>query len=285
MVSEVFVMEKSIPTPAPMKWSGNVHENWIRFIQSFKLYMTAIGHDSKSDKAKSSLLLCVMGEEALQVYNSFKFETGQELKFDNVVANFEAYCCPKKNITFERYKFHTCTQKVDQSIDEYVTQLKVIAKNCEFADLVESLIRDRVICGILDHKLQEALLREDTLTLDKAMSICRAKELSKSQASALGEKSTTSMSIDMVESKNANGQRRRNFNCARCGRDHQIGRCPAFGKSCYHCGGRNHFASFCNSSRRSQIVTNRRPRTVREVRVDDVQEDIPLHIDSIRVQR
>ena len=48
-----------------------------------------------------------------------------------------------------------------------------------------SLIRDRVVCGIMDDKLRARLLRESELTLKKAIDICRATEVSLEQAKSL----------------------------------------------------------------------------------------------------
>ena len=54
------------------------------------------------------------------------------------------------------------------------------------------------------------------------------------------------------------GQRRGPWNqqeemprCERCGRDSRRQRCPAIGKSCYACGGRDHLSSVCFVARRS----------------------------------
>jgi hypothetical protein len=56
-----------------------------------------------------------------------------------------------------------------------------LAKNCRFGELQEELIRDRIICGIKADRLQARMLREDDLTLDKAISICKADEESRKQ--------------------------------------------------------------------------------------------------------
>ena len=47
------------------------------------------------------------------------------------------------------------------------------------------MIKDRLICGVQDVKLKERLLREVDLTLDKALSISRAAEVSKIQVKGL----------------------------------------------------------------------------------------------------
>ena len=64
-----------------------------------------------------------------------------------IMEKFEEYCNRKKNITYERYTFFTCVQG-DVPISQYITELKPKAKSCEFGLLQESLIRDRVVCGI-----------------------------------------------------------------------------------------------------------------------------------------
>ena len=91
-----------------MKWDGNLQENWRKFNQAFKFYLTSIGYDSKGAKVKTSLLLTCMGERGHEVYNTFKLEVGQELDLVVVTACFEVYFKPRKNIIFERYKFKSC---------------------------------------------------------------------------------------------------------------------------------------------------------------------------------
>lgn len=85
-------------------------------------------------------------------------------------------CIPKTNVTVIRYRFNTRVQGRSESIDQYVTDLKLIAKDCEFEHLEDGLIRDRIVCGTNYPRVKERLLREDNLTLAKAISLCRADE-------------------------------------------------------------------------------------------------------------
>ncbi|KAL7870688.1 hypothetical protein SRHO_G00081850 [Serrasalmus rhombeus] len=98
------------------------------------------------------------GDEALEVYNNFMFEEGDEMKLDTIIEKFEAYCIPKRNVTYERHRFFTCVKKPGETIDQYVTELRNRSKSCEFGELTDSLIKDRIGCGIPDSALHERLL-------------------------------------------------------------------------------------------------------------------------------
>ena len=45
----------------------------------------------------------------------------------------------------ERYKFNTQMQAAEESIDQFVTALRLIAKDCDFKLLEDDLIRDRIV--------------------------------------------------------------------------------------------------------------------------------------------
>ena len=45
-------------------------------------------------------------------------------------------------------RFQQRAQGVNESIDLYVTGIRVKAKTCEFGVLTYELIRDRIVCGI-----------------------------------------------------------------------------------------------------------------------------------------
>ena len=62
---------------------------------------------------------------------------------------------PDGTITFERHKFFTCVQQPTENIDQYVRELRTIVSTCEFGELCESLIRDRIVCGISCNTLRE----------------------------------------------------------------------------------------------------------------------------------
>ena len=58
------------------------------------------------------------------------------------------------------------------SIDQYATDLKIKSQTCEFAKLKDSLIYDRIVCGIVCDRTHVYLLKESDLTLQKALDIC-----------------------------------------------------------------------------------------------------------------
>ena len=54
--------------------------------------------------------------------------------------------------------FNTRKQNDTENIDDYVTWLKLLASNCEYAVIEESLIKDMLVIGINDKKLRENML-------------------------------------------------------------------------------------------------------------------------------
>ena len=82
---------------------------------------------------KIALLLTVMGQQAVEVYNTFVFaNTEDKDKFDEVVKRFDEHCSPKKNETFERYVFHSRMQQPAEGFDVFLTDLKLKARTCNF---------------------------------------------------------------------------------------------------------------------------------------------------------
>ncbi len=281
--------------PKTLELRGNLSENWRRFKQDWECYLTVVldGRD-KPDEYKSSLLLHVIGEDARELYNSFEWaDPADRVNIDAIVEKLEQYCVPRKNITFERYKFFTCAQKQGQTVDQYVNDLQQKAKSCEFGNLKDSLVRDRIVCGIYANDIREKLLRDDRLTLARAIETCRAFEIANSQAKELGE----DCSVHFVRSKgkqkrqNQNSQFQKNSkhdSCGRCGKKHTIEqKCPAYGKKCMKCGRIGHFAVVCRSS----TSQSSKKKNVHELEADHgesasftSQRDTDFFIDVIESQ-
>ena len=66
---------------------------------------------------------------------------------------------------------NTQNQPAEESIDQYVTNLKIKAQTCEFENLRDSLIRDHIVCGIICDKTRGRLLRKPNLDLQRATDI------------------------------------------------------------------------------------------------------------------
>ena len=81
--------------------------------------------------------------------------------------------------------FYTYTQN-GRSFDNFLIDIKNKAKTPEFRSLEDSLIRDRIVCGI-GEKMRERLLRDSELKLSKAANMVKAFEISRIQMSDLEE--------------------------------------------------------------------------------------------------
>ena len=59
--------------PSSMSLTWNLGDNWWRFKQQFEIFLTASDKDGDSgdDGVKVALLLNFVGEEAIEVFNTF----------------------------------------------------------------------------------------------------------------------------------------------------------------------------------------------------------------------
>ena len=180
----------------PQDLNGNVRENWKRFKQSFQIFSIASGLASKSKDVQSMTLLHVIGQEAVEVYNTINWTEDEctecnkdegSHSVDCIIKKFEGYCMPKQNVTIERHVFFNRSQNEGENFDSFLTDLKLKARTCEFENLKDSLIKDRIVGGIKSETVKARLLREPNLTLNKAENICRAAEATERQLKVMTE--------------------------------------------------------------------------------------------------
>ncbi len=59
---------------------------------------------------------------------------------------------------------------------DYVAILRKLAHDCNYGEKLTEMLRDRLVCGINDDRIQHRLLDETDLTFEKALKIAQAME-------------------------------------------------------------------------------------------------------------
>jgi hypothetical protein len=249
---------------SPLQINGNTTDNWKRWIQKFEIYATATELTTKPENIQCAQLLYRLGEDCIEIYNSFEFKDGEKDNYNILKKKFEDYFVPKKNLTYCRYKFFSSRQG-SESIEQFVTDLRNKARECELGDLQDELIKTMLITGIRDESVREKLIEKDgtSLTLDKAVECCILTENSRKQLHEMKNGETPNrLNLEMVNlhqttktSTSSQGQPPGKMikNCARCGQNHKINNCAAYGKICNICKKKNHFANMCKQKNKSNF--------------------------------
>jgi hypothetical protein len=213
------------------------------------------------------MLLSSIGDDALRVFNTFKLSDAERKNLSVVRTSFEQYCSSKTNVVLERFNFWQVAQKADERIDDFLITLRIKAKTCDYGEMEEQMIRDRLVIGCHDRRVQERLLREPNLDLNKALAICKAAESTREQLNTLhGESESAIQAIHREKLNNSNSAQspHTNFqplgysrNCGNCGTNHPPKQCPAYGKQCHTCSNWGHFSSYCRSKQKSHTPRHR----------------------------
>lgn len=150
--------------PKEMSFVGNIADQWKDWYQQFQIFLIASGRSNEDDARKINILLNLMGTQGIKIFNNFKKpKKDSDLTYDFAFKWFNEYCQPKKNIIFQRFKFGGCIQKEGQSMDEFVTELKTLASQCEFKE-EDNMVRDRIVFEIRDMDTKNNLLCMENLT-------------------------------------------------------------------------------------------------------------------------
>ena len=136
---------------------------------------------------------------AMRIYNGMKFSEGEDRnKMADILAKYDQHFLGQTQEFFQPFQFDRRNQASGESIDQYLSVLRNMAKTCGFSDCMRDLlIMDRLLLGISDDKTREELLSTHDLTLNKAkIEICRGME-----AASLHMKALKNEEINKIKDK------------------------------------------------------------------------------------
>ena len=242
-------------------------DEWPKWKRRFEQYFHASGLAASKDGARqvSTLLYC-LGEDADDVLSATNISTEERAKYQEVMAKLDAYFKVRKNVIFERARFNRRNQLPEETAEEYITVLFRLVDSCDYGNLKDEMLRDRLVVGIRDEGLSQRLQMDSELTLAKAMKLVRQSEAVKKHSSQLKDHPNAQPSVDLAAMnrppqykkgprfhKGDGISRVRSQGgkaCSRCGKTtHPQGTlCPAIGVTCKRCKRKGHFASQCFST-------------------------------------
>ncbi|KAG5865221.1 hypothetical protein JTB14_002849 [Gonioctena quinquepunctata] len=91
----------------------------------------------------------------------------QPTSYQEALDSFQKFFISRRNIIFESFKFNFMIQKPGESVNSFITCLHSLAEHCDYGELKEELIRDRIVVGMLDTRTSERLQLKETMTLQQ----------------------------------------------------------------------------------------------------------------------
>ena len=134
-------------------------EEWIEYVECLELYFLA--NDITDPVKKRAILLNAAGPTTYRLVKTLVVPgKPTDLSFDEIVEKVKLHFNPKPSPIIKRYEFNTRKQKPTETVSEYVAALRRIAEHCEYGSTLNDMLRDRLVCGIADNRVQDRFLHE-----------------------------------------------------------------------------------------------------------------------------
>ena len=243
-------------------------EDWDAYIERLEQYFAA--NDITDATKMKNILLCACGPATYAMMKRLCAPEKPSAKtFAELKKLVKDHVNPKPLVIAERYKFYQRSQEQDESVKEFLAQLRGLSEHCNFGDFLDEAIRDRFVCGLRSHRIQRRLLTEADLTLANATKIAAGIEIADQEADRL---KTDSVKVEVKTEVCKTGKKARNFTSQ-----------PTREKSCHRCGKKGHTddqcfykKAKCHRCKRQGHLSRRCPRNVsdskKKTTVDLVEE-------------
>ena len=218
-------------------------------------YSTLSGLSEEPAATKVQALTLCFSRETLTVVDNLGLTTEERNDSSAIIAALKRHVEGHINESMERRRRSRRMQQPGESFDDYLVSLRELVKTCNFCSAAcsQKSIRDQIIEGLIDGDTVEYLLRQQDLTLDNAIAICRAQEAAKKQRKDISDNPV--LTIQRIIKQHAHYKSPQASqsvlkSCPGCGAQaHQGGRaqCPAFKQTCRFCLKVGHFARACHS--------------------------------------
>ena len=235
-------------------------ESWTQYVERLEQYFLA--NEVEDVGKRRAILLSVCGSKTYALARDLlQPAKPAETTFKKIVDTLEKHFSPKPSEIVERYKFHSRNRKEDEGVAAYVAELRKLTEHCNFGESLPEMLRDRLVCGINNKKIQRRLLAERELTLKKAEEIALGEELAAKCVVDI-QSETTPSSVNQVDAQDKNGtkdtkDRRPDSECYRCGEKHKASACRFKDAQCFKYGRRGHLAKVCRGEKNSKKKTSK----------------------------
>ena len=228
---------------------------------------------------KKSVFLSVIGPKTYKLLASLVAPAKPGDKtYGELVELLSDHHNPPPSEIVQRYKFHTKVRGPGESIATFVAELRALGQTCGFGDSLEDMLRDRLVCGVNDDRIQRRLLSETERRLDfkRALEIAlgaetadkNARELQSQRSAAARHPPKGQTDVCAVAV----------VKCYRCGKpNHKPAQCRFKTARCHNCGKVGHLRAVCRADKKANKPpanpTNQQPREVRTVNEGTVDFD------------
>ena len=138
----------------------------------------------------------------------------------------------KPSVIVQRYRFNSRNHRAGEPVAKYIAELRHLSQHCEFGSTLNEMLRDRLVCGVEEPKIQRRLLAEPDLSFDKAFELALVSESADKNAKDL--QPTASPTVNQVQHKKPI--------CHHCGDKHSAADCKFKTAECCKCGKKGHIA-------------------------------------------
>ena len=221
-------------------YDGN-QEEWVEYAERLESYFIA---NEIADVAKRrAILLNGVGAPTYRLIKTLALPgTPKDFTFEEIVDRVRNHFNPKPSPIIKRFEFNTRKQREGETVAEYVAARRKIAEYCEYpVAILNDLLRDRLVCGVYDKRLQQRFLQEAKLPYDEAVRKALAAETAIRDSKRLrqenaqgGERAPLEINDKPVhhvgsstkfQNKESVQSRPTDRECYRCGGEHQASKC------------------------------------------------------------
>jgi len=218
------------------------------YLECMQLFFEANG--IKEDK-QVPVLLTVIGSTMYDLLSNLVApKKPRDLSIVELAEQLHRHFDPKPLVIAERFHFRKRAQAPDESINNYVAELRQLATHCDFGEYLDQALRDCLVCGICHENMQKQLLSEANLTLSKVVKIACSIKVAEAQTTQL----QSTNSVPVVKVTQTSKMPRRPLpetpgkfeRCTRCGgSNYKAKECCHRNSKCYKCHKTGHLSSMC----------------------------------------